>query len=282
MTATISTLNHPAAFEAQPPRLDTAKTAAPLTQPPPIPLTTFGIATTHQQIKDCWQLVHHCYTHKGLIDYNPYGLHTTRQAINPNTVVVYGKTNGRIDSTLTVIPDSPHHGLPLDEVYPRLLNQLRNQGRKLVEVGLLADNRTVTAPGYSQTFGTMHRGFYRALHAAADIVIGVHPDHANFYIRMMGLEVIGQMSTHPKVKNRPVVPLLLDMARFRIEPLPRLMRHFKENPISPDVFDARFRFSQRSMNRSSILQFLDYRDNQEKLRHFSDRAIAPIRQVATV
>lgn len=262
----------------QPAPLPTAPTAVPsLTS-----LTRFGIAATHQQVRDCWRLVHDCYQHKGLIDYNPYGLHTTRQAINPDTTVVYGQNHGRITCTLSVIPDSESRGLPLDEVYPQILANLRNQGRKLVEVGLLADMRQNVPRDLGQTFGTMHFGFYRALHSGADIIIGVHPRHADFYIRMMGLEVVGQMSTHPKVNNRPVVPLLLDMARFRMEPQPRLLRFMKNNPLEADIFESRFRFGHPHMASSNIRRFLAYRQDQEKIKRFNDTQIMPIRKAGTL
>lgn len=254
-----------------------SESAAPI---PPVPMTEFGVARTHREVLDCWKLVHQCYTESGLIDANSFGVHTSRQAASPSSAVIYGRTQGRIDSTLTVIADGPE-GLPLDKVYKPTLDQLRNNGHKLVEVGLLADAR-INHSRFSmeQTFGTMRYGLYRAYYAQADIVIGVHPRHAAFYTRMMGLEVIGPLSEHPSVKHRPVLLMRLDINRIRLEPTPRLLRYIKANPVDQVEFDQRFSFSKVSMSRSVISQYLNHIEFQQKFSRFqTPAAIQPIQQI---
>lgn len=246
---------------------------------PALAPTQFGVARTHREVLECWRLVHDCYSDSGLIDPNLCQVHTTHQAANFQTAVIYGRTAGRIDSTLSVIADGPL-GLPLDQVYKSTLDNLRNHGRKLVEVGLLADARSNVSKSLDQSFGTMRIGFYRALYLDADIVIGVHPRHVNFYLRMMGLEVIGPMSQHPKVKDRPVVPMRLDIGRIRLEPLPRLLRYIKANPVEASAFDCRYRFGKASMGRSSIQRYLDLAASQHNLERFKTSASRlPMQQV---
>lgn len=275
MTATIPNVNSPShAVQLE------------MTQAPSLPQTTslmteFGVARTHREVLASWRLVHDCYTQKGLIASNPYGLHTTAQALNRKTAVVIGRTNGKIDSTLSIIPDSAR-GLPLDQVYPQVLDHLRTR-RTLCEVGLLADARQNVSRDLSQSFGAMRYAFYCALHNQADIVIGVHPRHAEFYVRMMGFEIIGQMSSHPKVRNRPVVPLMLDTSRIRLEPLPRMLRYFKSNPIEPAAYDCCFRFGAATMARSPIASFINYNATAEKFRQFETLSSRmPIQQVGNL
>src|SRR5690606_10800763 len=83
----------------------TLRLTEPVSIPAQPPVTEFGVARTHREVLDCWRLVYNCYTSTGLIDANPYELHTSAQAIKPGTTVIYGRTQGVIDSTLSVIPD---------------------------------------------------------------------------------------------------------------------------------------------------------------------------------
>lgn len=279
MTATIPTTSSPLCAVKLVPTMQKPLPDSPL---PVSPVTHFGVARTHREVLTCWRLVHHCYSDKGLIDSNPYTVHTTTQALSVNTAVIFGRTDGEIDSTLSVIPDS-ERGLPLDQVYPHVLDHLRSRGRNLCEVGLLADARQNVSRDLSQSFGAMRYAFFRAYHTHSDIVIGVHPRHADFYVRMMGLEVIGQMSSHPKVKNRPVVPLLLDTTRIRLEPLPRMLRYFKANPVEESAYDCRFRFGKASMARSPIQRFVNYNTAAEKFKQFKTSASdMPMQQVGNL
>ncbi len=248
---------------------------------PPPPITEFGVARTHREVVDCWRLVHECYTESGLINPNPFNLHTSLQAVSPDTVTIYGKTHSRIDATLTVISDGPQ-GLPLDKVYKATLDQLRNHGHKLVEVGLLADARVEISKSLDQSFGTMRYAVCAAVEAGADIVIGVHPRHAGFYTRMVGMDVIGQLSQHPTVNNRPVVLMKLDISRMRLEPLPRLLRYIKANPVDPAEFDERYRFGKASMTRSVIGRFLNHTDYLQKISRFQTHPrIMPMQQAVS-
>ncbi|MEO6798462.1 MAG: hypothetical protein ABI178_00780 [Rhodanobacter sp.] len=226
----------------------------------------FHIARTCGEVQACWRLVYRCYMQKDLIHANRFAMHTTPQALNHDTAVVFGKTAGRIDTTLTVIPDGPH-GLPLDKVYPQLLANLRHQGRRLVETGLLAGDRGDVGQGVGQAFGTMRLAFYRALHTQSDIVIGVHPRHADFYVRMLGFEVIGPLSSHPTVTDHPVVPLLLEPSRIRRERLPRLLRHIRDNPVEASLFDHRFDFHKSSVASSDIERYLHHATHTERTSH---------------
>lgn len=275
MTTTIPTTNSPlraVKFDINPAQsVQTIKPASTAIVADNPAQTYFGVARTHREVLDSWRLVHNCYADKGLIASNNYGLHTSTQAINVQTTVILGRTNGKIDSTLSVIPDGPS-GLPLDQVYPHILDKLRKRGRHLFEVGLLADARQNVSRDLAQSFGAMRYAFYRTYLAQGDIVIGVHPRHADFYTRMMGMELIGELSSHPKVNNRPVVPMLLDTTRIRLEPLPRMLRYFKANPVDMAAYDCCFRFGKARMARSPIQRFINYTTAVEKFKQFETSA----------
>ncbi|MGH8397100.1 MAG: N-acyl amino acid synthase FeeM domain-containing protein [Gammaproteobacteria bacterium] len=228
-----------------------------------VPQTPFDIARTYQEVLECWHLVYKCYIREGLIDTNPHLIHTAPQAFNPDTTVIFGRTSSRIYTTLTAIPDGPR-GLPLDEVYPRLLDDLRSQNRRLIEVGLLADDRAEVGKAQDYSFDTMRLAVYCALHSQVDAVIGVHPHHADFYVRMMSFEVIGPIRSYPRVNNRPVVPLFWDRSCIQREKLPRLLRYIKEHPVEKSLFDQRFDFSKIDLSRSAIGRYLSDATKDEK------------------
>lgn len=240
--------------------------------------TQFDIARTYQDVLDCWRLVYKCYLYKGLIDTNSHAIHTAREAFNLDTAVICGRTQGRIDTTITVIPDGPR-GLPLDQVYPELLDRLRGQNRRLMEVGLLADDRAQVGKARAYAFSTMRIAAYRALYTQSDTVIGVHPHHTNFYVRMMGFEVIGPLRSYPRVNNRPVVPLLLDKSWIQLERPPRLLRYMKEHPVEASLFDQRFDFDKIDMSGSAIASYLDDTNKTERSSGFKEDVVEmPIQQ----
>lgn len=243
-------------------------------------ITQFDIARTYQEVLDCWRLVYQCYTRKGLIDANPQGIHTCPQPFNLDTIVIHGRTHGRIDTTLTMIPDGPH-GLPLDQVYPEFLERLRGQNCRLLEVGLLADDRAQGDKARAQAFGTMRLAAYRALYTRSYALIGVHPHHSDFYVRMMGFEVIGPMRSYPKVNNRLVVLLLLDPAWIRRERLPRLLRYIKENPVEASLFDQSFDLRRMDVPGPAISSCLnDTAEATEPRRFRADDVQTPMQQSA--
>src|SRR4051794_7035611 len=100
----------------------------------------FYVARTLDDVLEAWQLVYIAYRGVGLVDANPYELHTMPQAVGAQTLVVTGCLGPLSVSTLSVYLDPPG-GLPLDSVYKDELAGLRGEGRRIMEVGLFGDRR---------------------------------------------------------------------------------------------------------------------------------------------
>jgi len=220
------------------------------------------VARTLPEVIAAWQLVYETYRHTNFIDPNAYLIHTTQRAVAPNTVVLYLPHDGQVQSTITAIPDGPS-GLPLDDVYPKELARLRRSGRRICEGGLLADQRQIpdrkseggalrrcrpssrTRPGQTSLVEMMRFAvnYGRSCFAVTDLLIGVHPRHARFYSRGFGFEPYGPPRTHPRVNHQPVVLLRCDLERARfIQPIPFVLAYCFGSTVSPEVFDARYRF----------------------------------------
>jgi hypothetical protein len=217
-----------------------------------------GVASNIEQVIEAWQLVYHSYRRINIIDENPLGIHTNSHVIHPDMSVVMGELNGESVSTLTIMPDS-ERGLPLDRVYNRQLNMLRRLGRPIVEVGLLADRREKAGRALAAIMEMMRYVFWNARFHGADILCGVHPHHADFYIKTFGFGVIGPVVPYPTVKNQFVVLLRLDLEhQLKLHPLPRGLEQYDrvQPPLHRHAFDTRCKVNVQTIANTPIHAFL--------------------------
>lgn len=221
------------------------------------------VAQDPQEILTSWQMVYHVYLHTGLILANPFCVHTMPQALSKQSAVFLSGVGEGIESTLTGVIDGPQ-GLPVDAVYRKELNELRRQGRKLMECGLFAHRWQVQPVGeraalegsaevtaaqqmrrISQTLtGLMRLCFYFGLtHGVTDFIIGVHPRHSGFYRRAFGFKLVGDERSYETVNNRPVVLLRGDLRQqIAQDPMAPALEHCLSNPVNTAEFDTRYRF----------------------------------------
>jgi hypothetical protein len=220
----------------------------------------FYVARTLEDVLEAWQLVYIAYRRAELIDSNPYELHTMPQAVGPQTMVVTGCLGPLSVSTLSVYVDNPG-GLPLDSVYSAELGKLRGEGRRIVEVGLFGDRRDHLNRSAEGLFELMRFAFFYAVHNNCDdAVIGIHPDHAAFYKRFFAFEQVGDLRSHPTVKNNPAVLLRLDLRKaVKLDPLPKGLQYFADNQLPERVFASRYPFDSQQVAASPIAQFLSHK-----------------------
>ncbi|EQD39417.1 hypothetical protein B1B_15365, partial [mine drainage metagenome] len=162
--------------------------------------------------------------------------------------------------TMTLFRDNPM-GLALDSVYAPYLDELRRKGRRLLEVGMLADRRQSASRSIGALFNMMRWAIHYALQTdLTDIVIGVHPRHAQFYIRCYGFEKFAPPTSYALVRDNPVVllrlPLLEGLAK---DVLPRGLADACDNPLPGNAFSHRFAFEPEQLHGSLIAAFLKAR-----------------------
>lgn len=227
-------------------------------------------ASTLAQVEAAWSLVYERYTRLGLIDANPFAIHATPTAVGPHACVLWGPDGpGRADVgyTMTLVADNPD-GLALDSVYASRLDALRRNGRGLLEMGMLADRRRSAARSIKvlvtmmrwATCYTLHRGL-------TDVVIGVHPRHAQFYARYYGFEEFAPPTSYPLVRDHPVVGLRCRLVERLAEPdLPRGLAEVCEKPVPARAFAGRFGFAAGQLRGSAIAAFLAWRYGESARR----------------
>jgi hypothetical protein len=214
-------------------------------------------ATNLQQVESAWRLVYDRYSQMGLINENPFGIHAVPGAVGEHACVIWGPDGANVGYTMTLFRDNPM-GLALDSVYAHELDELRGKGRRLLEVGMLADRRESAARGIGALFSMMRWAIHYGLHhGLTDIVIGVHPRHAQFYARCYGFEQFAEPTSYPLVRDNPVVPLRLRLREsLANDVLPRGLADARDNPIPASAFAHCFAFKPEQLRGSRIAGFL--------------------------
>ncbi len=199
----------------------------------------YKVATTVDEVIDAWCVVYRQYLAASLISPNEMSLFTFPEYISNNTAVILGRKMNKTVCTVSAVIDSPL-GIPLDSYYHDELDQLRNEGRKLIEIGLLADARgTSKMSSITELMASIARfGVYSDHH---DYVIGVHPRRINFFSSVFGFEPFGDVKGYGKLKTAPVV--LLHAHGLDLEVASReINTEIYSDPRNLD-FDERFQFN---------------------------------------
>jgi hypothetical protein len=216
----------------------------------------YRIAGELADVLAAWHLVYQRYLLAGLIDPNEYELHAVPHAIQDTSLVAIGSLNGVVASTLTIMPDG-RQGLPLEAVYPNEVAELRRQGRKFLEVGLLADRREEIKRYINSLMCMFMYPWFFARYTGHDILCGVHPHHAEFYEKAFGFVPWGPARTYPRVKDHPVTLLRLDIgASLKAERLPRATKAYLENPLPESAFEKHFDLSDPMVVSSPVGAYL--------------------------
>ncbi|MBI3317460.1 MAG: hypothetical protein HYZ85_05620 [Candidatus Omnitrophica bacterium] len=139
------------------------------------------------------------------------------------TFIAKNKT-GQIGGTISLIPDHTSHGLPADKIFSDELNSLRNQGRKIGEVGMLATNKAIFKNGRFVLGNVSKMKFlfqlFREMFLAAralgldDLAITVNPNHVAIY-RHLYFYPIGEVRQYSYVNNAPAVLMRCNIEEAR-------------------------------------------------------------------
>jgi len=168
-------------------------------------MITYKVAKTFEEVTDAWCVVYKQYLASSLILPNELSIFTFPEYISNNSAVIMGTKMGHTVCTVSAVLDSERK-LPLDHYYGEDLNRMRSEGRKLVEIGLLADSRG--AGNFSNITGLMsviaRFGVFSDHH---DFVIGVHPRRMQFFNQVFGFTQAGEIRDYGKLKTAPVVLL---------------------------------------------------------------------------
>lgn len=203
---------------------------------------TFRKASSADDYISCFNLLHDVYVDAGFIEPSTPPLRIIPHHSDPESMVFMGclpdDQAGTVPIyTASMFPDNKQ-GLPMDTGFKGQMDVLRDQGRRLVEIGCLASN-----PLYRKgdkkipMLGNRMLVSYaiKALHAD-DLVITVHPKYLKIYEDILLFEKIGEISSYSYVNNNPAVAL-----RQNLHTWPqRLKKVYAKKPIEKNLYHFLF------------------------------------------
>jgi hypothetical protein len=156
----------------------------------------------------------------------------------PDTVVAVAKAGNRVVATLSLVPDTTLLGLPLENIYPREIEQLRRQGRCLAEATSLADTG-LSLREFARVFRTLIKLVmqHHVDRGGDSWVIAVHPRHRTFYQKAFGFVPMGACRAYPEVQDHPAEAYMLDVESMKRR-VPEVHSAVFGEPLPKDVLAA--------------------------------------------
>ncbi|WP_018413393.1 N-acyl amino acid synthase FeeM domain-containing protein [Methyloversatilis thermotolerans] len=161
--------------------------------------------------------------------YSWRGYHTKKHIDEtPNRITLVAEFDGHIYGTVTVNLDSDT-GLSADETYPDVMKALRDQGRRVCEVGKFAVEQSVRSKRLMGTLFHLMSIYAFRIQDCDDALIEVNPRHRLFYEKYLDFAAAAEERTCQRV-GAPAVLLRLtrETYRARVDELGGRWRDLKE------------------------------------------------------
>ena len=203
-------------------------------------------AAGRKELLETYRLVYESYRRRDYLPAHPSKIRMTLFNTLPEAVTFLGIYDDTVIATVSLIPDSPG-GLPMDEVYRDEVQALRDSGRRIAEVTMLADRRIEIRRTLPLLLALMKMLFDcgRQVLNATDLCITINPRHDEFYKRYLLFDDLGPLRSYPSVRDNPAVArrLNLDTVRGKCGSHALLMRVFFEDPTPAVLFEKRYRMT---------------------------------------
>jgi hypothetical protein len=181
---------------------------------------TYKIAGSRAEREAAFRLVYDGYVQAGLMQPNSFQMRVTPYHLLPTTDIFIAQSQGEVLCTVTLVGDG-ELGIPMEAIYPKEVESLRDQHRHFGELSCLADRKQASAHVVSVL--TNLNGLicqYAKHHGMHQLMIAIHPTHARFYKRLFGYKQIGAEKSYPMVGDKPAVAATHDFARMEVERYP--------------------------------------------------------------
>jgi hypothetical protein len=172
-----------------------------------------------EQLEQACRLLYRQYRRRGYCPANSLGLHFSPYMFAEESRTFVLRQNNQLCGTISVFPDSAA-GVPCESLFPQEIENLRKQGIKFAEVGLLATKLSnMTIRGYTltstQKMLPVFSLFKIMVNFALDrgithLVITIHPKHALLY-RFFGFRQFSEIKSYGKVCGKPALPMIFDL-----------------------------------------------------------------------
>jgi len=175
--------------------------------------TTISRATSLEELRQAYRVVHDVYLKTGFIAPEPAGIRLRIFETSSETATFVAKKDGEIVGVLSVVGDSADLGLPSDSAFNPELDGLRLAGKKLCEL----TNQAVTDEYRSSAVPTelMRCAIAHAVMAGYHATVAtVSPSHNGFY-DLIGFKLFGQERSYSAKLHDPVIAMSICLDAFR-------------------------------------------------------------------
>ena len=226
------------------------------------------IAETLDELSQAFKLIYAEYNSQGYIS-TPHPKQMLYGVYNflPKTCVFIFQSYKDVISTISYTPDTKLFGVPMDSLYKNELDELRIQGRKIVEIGSLATERSVRGKNvvmylYKAVIN------YAFLTKVSDLCLMVNPKHVRFYSDIMLCEQLGDEKFYDAV-NAPAVAMRVNFDTYQ----EKLKAVYGDSEVETDLgsFFLKMNYSSVDPDIEAIdverNQLLDYDAARDLLMH---------------
>jgi hypothetical protein len=169
------------------------------------------VASNREERRRAYALAHRLYLGHSYVSASDGVIVFPYDADEETITLLARDESGRDVATITLAFDSAS-GLPCDEIYGAELNELRAQGRRLVEVTRFAiDEQHEHSKTLLVHLFNFIYVYARRIKGCDDFVIEVNPRHVNYYRRLLKFAPAGPERACPRVQGAPAVLLRLDL-----------------------------------------------------------------------
>lgn len=163
-------------------------------------------AENREELEKSFALVYQVYLQKKFITQpKPHGMLYNMYSLLPKTMHIIAKSYLQVLSNLSVIPDTPEFGLPMDVIYRPELDELRKQGKTIVELSALATPREHRWKNmFHYLVQVMY--WYCVYMGVDEVCIAINPRHVRYYKGLFPFQELGPKRHYPMV-DAPAIAL---------------------------------------------------------------------------
>jgi hypothetical protein len=213
-------------------------------EPKAIPVTGISrpievkIASTESEWEQAFQLAASSYQARGYETPGANRLRFTPYHALPDTLTFVAKHEGQVVATFSVVMDNTLLGLPMEDIYPTEVAELRKQGRRLAETTTLAD-AGLGVREFIQVFLALIKLAmqHHRCHGGDTPVIVVNPRHRQFYTRILGFVPLGPRRSYAAVQDHPAEAFWIDYDLLKIN-APKMYEEIFGAELPPETLFA--------------------------------------------
>ena len=168
------------------------------------------------EFESAFRVIHDSYAQHGFILPNRASIWLNEHHLLASSRVFLAMQTKQVCGTLTLVEDGPL-GVPMESLFGQEVQQCRETNGSIAEATCLARSLPGSTEGsksegpkiVNQLMGAVAQTARRS--GIKQILITVHPRHAQYYIRLAGFRSLGPPRAYPAVRGHLALPLALHL-----------------------------------------------------------------------